>query len=378
MPAQIIPLVQLFVEIPDFRNNQGKRYSLSAILALACAAILCGYRSYSAIAEWGRNYGEKLTAALGFKQGQTPCAATLHTIFRDLDAEQYEARLGQWAESVLQAHPASKDELEAVAADGKTQRGSAKQGAQGAHLLSAVSQRLGLTLAQQATRDKSNELGHIQDVLAELILPGKVITTDALHTQRHVAATIVENGGAYLMIVKENQPRLRADIETLFQEPQVVADTLTQARTIESGHGRIEERCLTASSALLDYIDWPGHQQVFRLQRTVTIKKTGTRRHEVVYGITSLAPQCADAACLLRLSRRHWRIEAMHWIRDVTFDEDRSQVRCGHIAEVMAATRNLAIARLRLAGETNIAAACRRLAAQPWAALALIGIKPEN
>ena len=85
----------------------------------------------------------------------------------------------------------------------------------------------------------------------------------------------------------------------------------------------------------------------------------------------------ADAARLLRLDRRHWRIEATHWIRDVTFDEDRSQVRCGHVAEVIAALRNVAIARLRLAGETNIAAACRRLAAQPWTALALIGITPE-
>jgi predicted transposase YbfD/YdcC len=378
MPTEIIPLVQVFVEIPDFRDSQGKRYALSAILALACAAILCGYCSYSAIAEWGRNYGPPLVVALGFKKGQTPCAATLHSIFRHLDVEQFEAKLGRWAESVLQACPAGKAEVEGVAIDGKTARGSAKQGARGSHLLSAVSQRLGLTLTQQAVNDKSNELGQIQDVLAELILQGKVITTDALHTQRQMAATLVDNDGDYVMIVKENQPQLREDIATLFREPQVVAETLTQARTVESGHGRIEERCLTASTALVGYTDWPGIQQVFRLERTVTIKKTGAKRHEVVYGITSLSPQRANAACLLRLSRRHWRVEATHWIRDVTFDEDRSQVRCGHIAEVMAALRNAAIALLRLAGEPNIAAACRRLAAQPWAALALIGITPEN
>ncbi len=174
MPAQIIPLIQVFVEIPDFRQSQGKRYALSAILALACAAILSGYRSYGAIAEWGRNYGEKLAVALGFTTGQTPCAATLHSIFRKLNAEPFEAQLGQWAESVLQARPAGKDALEGVAVDGKTQRGSAKQGAPGAHLLSAVSQRLGLTLAQRAISDKSNELGHIQDVLDGLILKGKV------------------------------------------------------------------------------------------------------------------------------------------------------------------------------------------------------------
>lgn len=378
MPAQIISLVEVFVEIPDFRMNQGKRYALSAILALACAAVLCGYRSYSAMAEWGRNYGQALVMALGFKNGQTPCAATLHAIFRDLDATAFEARLGQWAESVLQACPANPGDPEGVAVDGKTQRGSAKQGAQGTHLLAAVSQRLGLTLAQHAAADKSNELGHIQEVLTALILKGKVITADALHTQRQVATTLVANGSDYLMIVKENQPQLHTDIETLFQEPQVVAETLTEARTVESGHGRIEERRLIASTALVGYTDWPGLQQVFRLERTVTVKKTGLQRHQVVYGITSLSPQRANAARLLRYARHHWSVEALHWIRDVTFDEDRSQVRCGHIAEVMAALRNVAIARLRMSGETNIAAACRRLAAQPWAALALIGIQPEN
>jgi hypothetical protein len=145
MPAQIIPLVQVFVEIADFRQSQGKRYPLSASLALACAAIPCGYRSYSAIAEWGRNYGQTLVVALGFQKDQMPCAAALHTIFRQLDPEAFEAKLGRWAGSVLQACPVGKDEVEGVAADGKTQRGSGKQGAPGAHLLSAVSQRLGLT-----------------------------------------------------------------------------------------------------------------------------------------------------------------------------------------------------------------------------------------
>ncbi len=91
-------------------------------------------------------------------------------------------------------------------------------------------------------------------------------------------------------------------------------------------YGRIDERCLTASSALVGYIDWPGHQQVFSLERTITIKKNGAQRQEVFYGITSLSLQRADAARLLRLNRRHWRIEAARWKRDVIFDEDRPQI----------------------------------------------------
>jgi predicted transposase YbfD/YdcC len=95
--------------------------------------------------------------------------------------------------------------------------------------------------------------------------------------------------------------------------------------------------------------------------------------------MTSLAPAKADAARLLRLVRHHWRIEnKSHWVRDVTFDEDRSQVRRGSIPQLMAAVRNVAIGLMRLSGHRNIAAATRRFAAQPWAAVALLGIKSEN
>ena len=379
MAAEIIPLVELLGEIPDFRQASGKRYPLAAILALACAAMLCGYRSYGAIAEWGRNYGRELVAALGFRNGQTPCASTLHWVFRHLDCAQFESQLGRWTETVMRAYPPSAEQTEGIAIDGKTLRGSQKQGAPGAHLLSALSHRLGITLAQQAVADKSNELFQIEDVLEALVLAGRIVTTDALHTQRYVAETILDGDGDYVMLVKGNQPELLADIQLLFQERQVVAETLTATETVDPGHGRIEVRHLTASTALVDYLDWPGLQQVFEIERTVTRKRSGQTRCETVYGITSLSPQRADANRLLTLVRQHWTIEnRSHWVRDVTYDEDRSQVRCGSIPQIMAALRNLVIGLMRTAGETNVAAAGRRFAAQPWAALALIGIPSEN
>ena len=108
-------------------------------------------------------------------------------------------------------------------------------------------------------------------------------------------------------------------------------------------------------------------------------KKTGTERVEVVYGVTSLRPERATPGRVLELVRGHWALEnKSHWVRDVPFDDDRSQGRCGNIPQVMAALRNTAIGLLRWAGHTNIAAACRRLAAQPAQALALIGIEFEN
>jgi predicted transposase YbfD/YdcC len=340
--------------------------------------MLCGYRSYSAIAEWGRNYGGRIAQALGFTH-HTPCAATLHTVFRHVDRDALEATLGVWAEGVVVSTPAAPSAGEAaVALDGKTLRGSSKQGAPGVHLLSALSHHLGLTLAQQAVDDKTNEITQVETVLRQLVLPGRVLTMDALLTQRQVAQTIVDAGGDYVMIVKNNQPQLRADIALVFTLPPA-GDRQESSRTVDIGHGRIEQRHITTSEALVGYSDWPGLAQVFEVGRHVITQKTGKERAEVVYGITSLRPERATPERLLDLVRGHWQIEnKSHWVRDVTFDEDRSQVRCGNIPHVMAALRNTAIGLLRWAGHTNIAAACRRLAAQPAQALALIGITLEN
>jgi predicted transposase YbfD/YdcC len=344
-----------------------------------CVAMLCGYRSYSAIAEWGRCYGQKLARALGFTHAKTPCAATLYRVLRQLDGPLVEATLGAWADSVLAALPPAPGEPEAIAVDGKTLRGSRKQGAPAAHLLSALSHRLGLTLWQQAVADKTNEIPVMQEVLQELVVAGRVITVDALLTQRAIAQSIVEGDGDYVMLVKGNQPRLYDDLRVVFHHLPTRAEPLAAMETVDAGHGRLEQRRLTTSTALVGYSDWPGLAQVFQLERRTTRKKTGEQRHEVVYGVTSLSPARADPEHLLRLVRQHWQIEnQVHWIRDVTFDEDRSQVRVGSIPQVMAAFRNTAIGLMHWAGETNIAAACRRFAAQPWLALALIGITPEN
>ena len=108
-------------------------------------------------------------------------------------------------------------------------------------------------------------------------------------------------------------------------------------------------------------------------------KRTGQQRVEVVQAVTSLSPERAGPVCILSCARAHWHIEnTSHWVRDVTFDADRSQVRCGTIPQVMAALRNTVMGFMRWAGQPNIAAACRRFAAKPSSALARIGIELEN
>ena len=316
--------------------------------------------------------------ALGFTR-RSPCAATLHTILRGLDREMFEAHVGAWIEELLAETPPSPDLMEAIAVDGKTLRGSKKQGAPGAHLLSALAPRLGLTLAQHAVADKTNEIPAALELLRHLVLTGRVVTMDALLTQRAIAQQIVDKGGDYVMVVKDNQPQFREDIETVFAHAPIVEETRTVAETVDCGHGRIEQRRLQTSDVLEGYSDWPGLAQVFQLERQVIIKKTGEVRGEVIAGVTSLDPDRADAARVLVLVRGHWSIENQsHWVRDVTFDEDRSQVRCGNIPQVMTTLRNTAIGLMRRAGYTNIAATCRRLAAQPALALKLIGIELEN
>ena len=195
MIPQHRPLIEVFADIPDFRRPRGKRHPLSAILALSCCAMLCGSRSYGAIAEWGRNSGTRIAQALGFRH-KTPCASTLFTIFGPLDREACEATLGVWADSVVANTPAAPETPgEAMAVAGKTLRGSQKQGAPGTHLLSVFSHRLGLTMLQQAVDVKTNEMKAIEAVLAQIVLQGRVRTMDALLTQRQVAQTIVDKGG---------------------------------------------------------------------------------------------------------------------------------------------------------------------------------------
>jgi predicted transposase YbfD/YdcC len=238
---------------------------------------------------------------------------------------------------------------------------------------------MGVTLAQQAVDDKTNEIAVVVDLLRHLVLEGRIVTMDALLTQRQIAQQIVAAGGDYVMVVKEKQPQLLDDIATVFALAPLVGEQRTTAATVDLGHGRIEQRELQTSTILAGYSDWPGLAQVFRLERQVILKKTGEVREEVGAGVTSLTPERAEAARLLALVRGHWSIEnRSHWVRDVTFDEDRSQVRCGNIPQVMAALRNTVVGLMRWAGYTNMAAACRRFAAQPQAALHLIGIALEN
>jgi len=150
--------------------------------------------------------------------------------------------------------------------------------------------------------------------------------------------------------------------------------------TLDPGHGRIEHREIWTSTALNDYVDFPHVAQVFCIRRTTTdlhgnVIKGRKSTTDRAYGLTSLSPRQASPADLLAYNRGHWEIEnRLHHVRDMTYDEDRSQVRKGRRPPVMATLRNTAISLLRLAGAGNIAAATRHLGRERERPLRLLGL----
>ena len=186
-------------QVPDHRKSQGRRHPLGAVLSLAVCAMLCGARSLYAIAQWGRDQGVTPGQLLGFSRGQTPCAATFHRVFKDLDVAAFEAVLREWLIN-------SGVELgEVLSLDGKTLRGIHGEEIPGVHLVSAYAVRCGAVLAQAA-----------KEVLGLVPLQGRVVVADALLTQREVCEQIVAGGGDYLLPVKGNQPTLYQDLVEAF------------------------------------------------------------------------------------------------------------------------------------------------------------------
>jgi predicted transposase YbfD/YdcC len=369
-------LAAALAEVPDVRHAQGRRHPLLALLLLVCVAMLSGARSQVAIAAWAADHGPVWRRRLGFTHARGPSQATLSRLFQRLDPEELERQLAAWARQAADGAPAGgAAALEGVGLDGKVLRGGRKRDAAGAHLLSALHHRLAIVLGQVGVTE-GDELTAAVGLAERVAAPGRVVTVDAGLAHRRLAGAVLAQRADYLMAIKENQPTLLEDLRVLFADP--ATDARTAATTTAHG-GRVEERRLRASAELVGYSAWPGLGQALCLERTVTLKASGRVRREVAYAVTSLPPARATPAQLLRLWREHWHIEnKLHWVRDVTFDEDRSGVRAGHAPRVMAACRNAAIGLLRLLGYANIAAATRRLAAQPALALAAVGCPAEN
>lgn len=256
-----------------------------------------------------------------------------------------------------------------MALDGKTVRGAALPGQVAPHLVAFCTHASQETLLQVRVSEKTNEIPVAQALLPCLALPGRVYTADALHTQLAFTQAVVDLKSYYLLTVKENQPTLYTDLQTYFSDP---AASFEQEQTTDRHKGRLEVRQIRVTTLMNSYLSrWPGLTQVAQLKRTVTI--AGKRRVEVVYLITNLSPLQASPGRLLHLIRGHWSIEnGLHYVRDVTFQEDRSHIRTGHAPQILAALRNLVITLIHRQGSTQIAVTRRWFAFHPEKALAVL------
>ena len=371
MTTQVPPLAEILTEVPDPRQDSGKRYPLHAMLTLVCVAVLCGYKSIKAIAEWGPNYGEDYIDKLGFNEHGYPAQASWYRVLALVNVERFEERIREWMAKVMEKE---NEELLGVSIDGKTLRISKKMGAYNSHLLSAVAHEIGVVLGQWPVDDHTNEIGMMPKVLLDLALEGCVVTSDGLLVQKDVVETIVDEGGDYVLPLKDNHPTTREAIEFWFaDEPAHYEEANRTAQHTEKGHGRIVTRRIEATTVLNDYLDWEGLAQTFRLHRRIVDTSTGEIQEETVYGITSLNPSQADAKMLLKFVQQHWTIEnRLHWVKDVTMGEDHCQLRADQTHHLMALYRNVALSLLRLTGLHNIASTLRTLAAQPDRAIELV------
>ena len=382
-------LLDMLAEVPDPRKKKGCRHPLQAMLGVLVVGLLCRQKGYTCIATWLRRQ-PTLAKALGFKHRKTPCGSTFHNLLKALDVVKLEQTLTKWVMATYEKYPVFERHLTAVAIDGKSLRGTDPEEFRRLHLLAAVSHELGIPLAQCAVGEKTNEIPVASQLLKHFDVAGKVITTDALLTQRGFCKDILAANADYALPIKANQKQLFEDIRDLFEPlsetdpPKVDARRFenlhTQAEAhldrhtgVETAHGFTTTRALRSSTLLTPETDWPGLAQVYEYHIKRHHTQTGEITHQKQYGITSLTPEKASAEDLLKLRREHWTIEnKLHWVRDVIFDEDASQARTGSIPHVMAALRNTAISVLRFAERTKISQTLRELADRPKLAVNLI------
>lgn len=208
-------LLELLEGVHDPRGAKGKRHPLSAVLGLAVVAMLAGMTSYEAIVQYGKERGRDFLYLLGFTRGRGLCKATYSRIFRRIDVADFEERVGRWIRGHLRTGDAAH-----IAIDGKTVRGSRDGDTPAVHLVAAYAPDVHATVAQLRVDAKTNEHKAALQLLGILPIKGKTITGDAMFTQRDVCSEIIKKGGDYILVAKENQPTLVANIAAVFAEPE--------------------------------------------------------------------------------------------------------------------------------------------------------------
>jgi predicted transposase YbfD/YdcC len=331
--------VACFDDLEDPRAANA-RHDLHEILLIAFCAVLCGAEDCSDMALFGRSKTAFFREFLTLRHG-IPSHDTFTRLFRDLDpAGFHDCFLGfmrRFAETIAGV----------VAMDGKTLRRSFDRaaGQSPLHLVCAWAAEQRLVLGQVAVEDRSNEITAVPKLLAMLSLRGRIVTADALLCQRAIAGQVVEQGGDYVLALKGNQGTLHEDVARFLDDPETVpAGTDT---TVDADHGRIETRTSLVSTDigwLQEHHAWPGLAAIGKVTRTRESRARMTT--ETAYYLLSTA---LPADRFNAVVRQHWGIEnGLHWVLDVTMNEDQATNRRDNGPQNLALLRRLALTLTKL------------------------------
>jgi predicted transposase YbfD/YdcC len=355
--TKIVSLITILGEVPDPRLARTREHDLVELLIIALCTLLCRGESFYDMEEFARVRLEWLRTFLTLRGG-VPSHDTFNRVFQGLDPKAFADCLARWTQSVRGVLGG-----EVVALDGKSVRRALKAGEDVRMIVSAWATESGLLLGQRKTRDKSNEITVVPELLRALELAGCVITADALHCQKSIAKEITEADADYVLALKGNQPAAYGEIKTFLDDAVARRDpTLAFVETTDKGHGRVEVRRYWQTDGIEWFADrgqWEGLRSVAMVESVRDVK--GKQSVERRYYLSSLA---VDVAKLARAVRGHWKIEnQLHWVLDVVFGEDQSRARTGHAAENLAATRRVAINLLRQDKENKRSLKSQRLRA---------------
>ena len=410
--ADLTSLIRRIETITDPRDRRGVRHGFATTLVLIACATLAGHKSLVAISEWCDSSSQEVLSRLGARISPgtglriPPSYATIRRATMAVDADEFDDIVNTWAgeqadrrgrsKAIRDAttsddddttDPGSADsdpddgcettgaDLVGVAVDGKAVRGAKREDGTQVQLLAALRHDTGMVIGQaNVENDKTNEIVAFPPLIEPLDLTGRVITADAMHTQKNAAQLVVSKGGHFVFGVKQNQPKLWAQAVEVGNSIDI---DRPEFETESRGHGRID-RHRAWSAPVSATTSFPHASRFIIVERESSTLGDVRVSIETRFYVTNLTEADACIEHLLRLVRGHWSIESLHWIRDNTFDEDRSQVRTGTIPRVLATLRNLAIGIIRHTTNrsVNIAAATRQLARQPDITLDLLGIPP--
>lgn len=362
--GQVEGLLDVLVKLADPRSKRGVRHRLVSVLAIAVITVLAGARSFREIGDQAADLPDDILQAVGARVDPAtgaqiaPSESTLRRTIQAVDAEHADRLLCSWIRDLAELATSAT----AIAIDGKAVRGSG-----GIRLFSAVTHGRAVTLAQVAVPDTTTETTQVTALLDTLDLTAMTVTGDAAHTQTATATYITGRDGHYLLPVKGNQPTLQAQVTAALRDICTrPADHVTEERD----HGRITRRSLWITPA--EAVQFPHARLVLRVRRDICDLDGQARSKQVVDYVTSHNQATTTPAFLATAARQHWGIEAVHWIRDVTWGEDHQHAYTGTGVHTLAALRNLALSLLRLHGITQIRRTLQRLHRNPAQALALL------